>query len=435
MGKVEEREKRLRTTIKDVLYCDVHQTNPVAPQTLPPFDCVTSAYCLKSTCRTKEQWIQALRNVGCLLKNGGTLVQLALPLRYYIVDGKKYDGFAADKDFFKSAMVDAGFTNIDIQFMNNSVDTSTEIDYDFAFFAKATKNEKTRPPVPSWGKGSSANSNSNGRTPSPSPGCSRSMPPLPPSFGKERANSNKEVTNSTSNICNGRSPPPTPGSSRSLSPLPPRTLDMDERLNDGFGQDQYPTDSTERTLKTVLLVLSEIRQQVKQNTLLLKSLKVRQQQQVNVDIDISEDFRLPMESEADVTAVEETLQDKEKSKRLVRHLSTLGGVSSKDVVERIMVAMFSQSLSTIYNWLGKGKLKKHALSQLSIATIIKDAAKQSNVKEADCEAAIKNWLKYASDRDGGRKKRAEKQKERDREQARKFKALNLNLDSSDDEQE
>ena len=64
-------------------------------------------------------------------------------------------------------------------------------------------------------------------------------------------------------------------------------------------------------------MLSEIRQQVKQNTLLLKSLKVRQQQQVNVDIDISEDFRLPMESEADVTAVEETLQDKEKSKRLV----------------------------------------------------------------------------------------------------------------------
>ena len=61
-------------------------------------------------------------------------------------------------------------------------------------------------------------------------------------------------------------------------------------------------------------MLSEIRQQVKQNTLLLKSLKVRQQQQVNVDIDISEDFRLPMESEADVTAVEETLQDKEKSK-------------------------------------------------------------------------------------------------------------------------
>ncbi|XP_077997117.1 indolethylamine N-methyltransferase-like [Glandiceps talaboti] len=138
-SKVEEREKRLRTTIKDVLYCDVHQTNPVAPQTLPPFDCVTSAYCLESTCRTKEQWIQALRNVGCLLKNGGTLVHLALPLRYYIVDGKKYDGFTADKDFFKSAMVDAGFTNIDIQFMNNSVNTSTEIDYDFSFFAKATK--------------------------------------------------------------------------------------------------------------------------------------------------------------------------------------------------------------------------------------------------------------------------------------------------------
>ena len=59
----------------------------------------------------------------------------------------------------------------------------------------------------------------------------------------------------------------------------------------------------------------------------------------------------------------------------------------------------------------RNKKKKISNESKSHATFaIPDAAKQSNVKEADCEAAIKNWLKYASDRDGGRKKRAEKQK-------------------------
>ena len=42
-----------------------------------------------------------------------------------------------------------------------------------------------------------------------------------------------------------------------------------------------------------------------------------------------------------------------------------------------------------------------------------EAAKQSNpscVKEAETEAVVKNWLKYAGDREGGSKKHAEKQK-------------------------
>ena len=38
------------------------------------------------------------------------------------------------------------------------------------------------------------------------------------------------------------------------------------------------------------------------------------------------------------------------------------------------------------------------------------AAKSSGIKEAESEAAIKTWLKYAADRNGGRKRRAEKQK-------------------------
>ena len=39
-----------------------------------------------------------------------------------------------------------------------------------------------------------------------------------------------------------------------------------------------------------------------------------------------------------------------------------------------------------------------------------DAAKLSSIKEWQTEDAIRKWLKYACDQDGGRKRRAEKQK-------------------------
>ena len=39
-----------------------------------------------------------------------------------------------------------------------------------------------------------------------------------------------------------------------------------------------------------------------------------------------------------------------------------------------------------------------------------DAAKLSSIKESQMEDAIRKWVKYACDRDGGRKRRAEKQK-------------------------
>ena len=38
-----------------------------------------------------------------------------------------------------------------------------------------------------------------------------------------------------------------------------------------------------------------------------------------------------------------------------------------------------------------------------------DAAKLSSIKESQTEDAIRKWLKYACDRDGGRKRRREKQ--------------------------
>ena len=41
---------------------------------------------------------------------------------------------------------------------------------------------------------------------------------------------------------------------------------------------------------------------------------------------------------------------------------------------------------------------------------IADAAKKGGVKEAESEHKVRDWLRYAKDRDGGRRRRAEKKR-------------------------
>ncbi|XP_070551932.1 indolethylamine N-methyltransferase-like [Ptychodera flava] len=138
-GDVEEREKRIRATIKDVLYCDVHQPNPIAPKVLEPFDCLVTCFCLEATCKRQDDWIQGLRNMATLLRDGGTLVQVAIPLKFYTVDGKRFEGFSADEQFLKSALLEAGFTDLDCHFRKRSVQAGKDTDYEFTVVIKATK--------------------------------------------------------------------------------------------------------------------------------------------------------------------------------------------------------------------------------------------------------------------------------------------------------
>ena len=48
--------------------------------------------------------------------------------------------------------------------------------------------------------------------------------------------------------------------------------------------------------------------------------------------------------------------------------------------------------------------------QMTYIIFVIDVAKLSSIKESQTEDAIRKWLKYACDRDRGRKMRAEKQK-------------------------
>ena len=53
----------------------------------------------------------------------------------------------------------------------------------------------------------------------------------------------------------------------------------------------------------------------------------------------------------------------------LRHLASIGGSTTKDIVDRIMSMVMSNPLACIYNWNGNGK--KHGLSKLLLAKVIK----------------------------------------------------------------
>ena len=67
-------------------------------------------------------------------------------------------------------------------------------------------------------------------------------------------------------------------------------------------------------------MLSEIKQQVRQNTLLLKGLQSQRAQEHQVT-DVHQLFRLPMATGADMDTNEEVLADSDKRRNLVRMFS------------------------------------------------------------------------------------------------------------------
>ncbi|XP_041350225.1 uncharacterized protein LOC121369310 [Gigantopelta aegis] len=127
--------------------------------------------------------------------------------------------------------------------------------------------------------------------------------------------------------------------------------------------------------------------------------------------DVDNVFNLPLTTEQDVEELDEILKDKLKRKSFSRYLASLGGYGVKNMVDRTMSAVFTNPLATRFNWSGKaGKL---SFSKLLFSKVLKSVAKRQSIREADCEEAVKKWLKNSIDRDDGRKRRASKKKQLD----------------------
>ncbi|XP_076126729.1 uncharacterized protein LOC143106341 [Alosa pseudoharengus] len=161
----------------------------------------------------------------------------------------------------------------------------------------------------------------------------------------------------------------------------------------------------ERELR-LFQMLEEIKGQVRQNSLLLQSILRRESV---TEVSSCPDFEFPLQNINDIRKMEDRLSDKETRRSLVKHLMSLGGTTTKDIIYRIMRETISNDLAKKFNWMGRGQ--KSPFSVLHLAKVIIDAAKKQGTTLMEAEEKIKTWLKYSGDRNGGRKRRSEKERQ------------------------
>ena len=103
-NKWREVEDRLRSSIKEIVPCDIFHENPLDPLKPEPFDCIISSTTLESACTDLDSFNKAIRSLAGLLKKGGTLIMSGCcGCDMYIVGGQTFSCFN-----FKQPMLEAG---------------------------------------------------------------------------------------------------------------------------------------------------------------------------------------------------------------------------------------------------------------------------------------------------------------------------------------
>ncbi|XP_028441831.1 uncharacterized protein LOC114560568 [Perca flavescens] len=161
--------------------------------------------------------------------------------------------------------------------------------------------------------------------------------------------------------------------------------------------------------KEILIQLDSIREQ--QLLILVQLQKISSSQAVP---DASPDpthFGLPLSTIEALQHLEETLKNPEEKKNLTVLLGMVGGMTLKDTVGRVLKRAMNTSLARLINWSGANR--KPAFKGLILKSVVLDAVRRNALTkdstEKEIELLITRWLQLASDRDGGRSQRANRQ--------------------------
>ncbi|XP_078338841.1 uncharacterized protein LOC111134410 [Crassostrea virginica] len=163
----------------------------------------------------------------------------------------------------------------------------------------------------------------------------------------------------------------------------------------------------------ILTCLAQLKTQVHQNTKLLQALHKKTDA---VDLPEREGFDIsifPLKTKAGLEELEEHLKIAEVFSQLVNTLSTTGGENTKTTVRKILAYIFTNKLATGINWIGKGG--KIAFSSLRVKDVLTKTVRKNRLTgsatDSEIEAGAKDWFRFASDRDGGRKKRENRKRD------------------------
>lgn len=124
--KGQEKEEKLRRAIKQVLKCDVTQSQPLGAVSLPPADCLLSTLCLDAACPDLPAYCTALRNLSSLLKPGGYLVIVdALKSSYYMIGEQRFSSLCLGQEAVETSVREAGYTIKQFEVISQSYSPTT----------------------------------------------------------------------------------------------------------------------------------------------------------------------------------------------------------------------------------------------------------------------------------------------------------------------
>ncbi|KAM5163638.1 indolethylamine N-methyltransferase-like [Mantella aurantiaca] len=138
---LQEKESRLKSSIKQILKFDFEEENITSPVELPLADCVISVGILESISKNEDEYMRNLEKIIKLLKPGGQLLLFsALNATYFAAGGERLKCFAFDESFVENALSKLGLV-IDYCAVQRRRNVSDLTDYKAAMFTVAKKVE------------------------------------------------------------------------------------------------------------------------------------------------------------------------------------------------------------------------------------------------------------------------------------------------------
>ncbi|XP_055027035.2 uncharacterized protein [Misgurnus anguillicaudatus] len=155
--------------------------------------------------------------------------------------------------------------------------------------------------------------------------------------------------------------------------------------------------------RQIISLLIEIKEEQQRQWAVLKDLQARVNGQVCEEEDEPLEIDLPMMTMEQLDETERHLEHTEAQKRMVSHLSRMGGATVDDAVRRLMHAVFSYNLGSELNWVGRGQ--KRSFRNTRLQGVLFRALKRTPVgKEATHHQfadVVKKWLRFAPFRQRG----------------------------------
>ncbi|XP_052007487.1 uncharacterized protein LOC127661004 [Xyrauchen texanus] len=155
--------------------------------------------------------------------------------------------------------------------------------------------------------------------------------------------------------------------------------------------------------RKIISLLIEIKEEQQRQWAVLKDLQARVYGQVCEEEEEVLDIDLPLHTMEQLDETERHLENAEAQRRMVSHLSRMGGATIDDAVRRLMHTVLSFSLGSELNWVGRGQ--KRSFRNTRLQGVLFRALKRTPVgKEATHHQfadVVKKWLRFAPFRQRG----------------------------------